>query len=77
MLQGGQTLAQIAGAKSDGLIQALVADASTRIDAAVTAGKITAAQAATAKTNATAEATAFVSNTRPAGGPRGRGPGRR
>ena len=76
-LQAGQTLAQIAGAKTDGLIQALVADASTRIDAAVTAGKITAAQAATAKTNATAEATALVNNARPAGGPRGRGPGHR
>ncbi|MDQ2953114.1 MAG: hypothetical protein M3R54_12725 [Chloroflexota bacterium] len=71
-LAAGQTLAQIAGAKTDGLLQALVADANTRIDAAVTAGKLTAAQAATAKTNATAEATAFVNNTKPAGGPGGR-----
>lgn len=75
-MQAGQTLAQIAGSKRDGLIQALVADAGTRIDAAVTAGKLTAAQASTAKTNATAEATAFVDNTRPAGGPGTGGPGR-
>lgn len=69
-MQAGQTLAQIAGAKRDGVIQALVADAATRIDAAVTAGKLTAAQATTAKASATAQATAFVDNTRPA---RGRG----
>ena len=67
-LQAGQTLAQIAGAKTAGLIQALVADENTRTDAAVTAGKLTAAQAATEKADATAEATAFVNNTKPAGG---------
>jgi hypothetical protein len=80
-LQAGQTLAQIAagtnGKSRDGLIQALVADANTRIDAAAAAGKITAAQATTAKTNATALATAFVDNTRPAGGPGFGGPGGR
>jgi len=75
-MQAGQTLAQIAGSKRDGLIQAFVADASTRVDAAVTAGKLTAAQATTAKANASAQATAFVDNTRPAGGPGFGGPGR-
>ena len=75
-MQAGQTLAQIAGSKRDGLIQALVADANTRIDAAVTAGKLTAAPATTAKANASAQATAFVDNTRPAGGPGFGGPGR-
>lgn len=75
-MQAGQTLAAIAGSKRDGLIQALVADANTRIDAAVTAGKLTAAQATTAKANASAAATAFVDNTRPAGGPGFGGPGR-
>ena len=79
-MQAGQTLAQIAAATSgksrDGLIQAFVADANTRIDAAVTAGKLTADQATAAKANATVEATAFVDHTRPAGGPGGRGPRR-
>jgi DNA-binding phage protein len=75
-MQAGQTLAQIAGSRRDGLIQALVADANTRIDAAVAAGKLTAAQATAAKTRASAEATAFVDNTRPAGVPGLGGPGR-
>ena len=37
-LQAGESLAQIAGAKKDALIAALVADHTKRIDAAVTAG---------------------------------------
>ena len=51
-LQAGQTLAQIAtaaGKTRDGLIAALVADANTKIDAALAAGKITAAQATAQK----------------------------
>src|SRR3954469_987534 len=63
-MQAGQTLAQIAAATSgkskDGLVQALVADATTRVDAAVTAGKLTAAQATAAKARLTADATALV-----------------
>jgi hypothetical protein len=78
-MQAGQTLAQIAAATSgksrDGLIQALVADANTRIDAAQTAGKLTADQATAAKTNATAAATRFVDSVR-LGGPGFGGTGR-
>jgi hypothetical protein len=43
-LRAGESLATIAGAKKDALIAALVADETKRIDAAVTAGKLTAAQ---------------------------------
>jgi hypothetical protein len=74
-LQAGQTLAQLAptfGKTRDGLIQALVADANTRIDAAVTAGKLTAAEATAVKARVTAEATRFVDNTRAGGAGRGR-----
>ena len=79
-LQAGQTLAQIAAATSgksrDGLIQALVAHETTEIDAAQTAGKITADQATQAKANLTTRITAMVDSTRPAGGPGFGGPGR-
>src|SRR5205823_1732893 len=72
-LQGGQTLAQIAAATSgksrDGLIQALVADATKNIDAAQTAGKLTADQATQLKTNLTQRITQMVDAARPAGGP--------
>jgi len=78
-LQAGQTLAQIAtaaGKTRDGLIAAMVADANAKIDAAVAAGTITAAQAAEKKATLTAHVTAEVDHTRPAGGPGfpGRGP---
>ncbi len=46
-LQSGKTLAQIAqdkGKSVDGLVDALVADAKSHLDAAVTAGKLTQAQ---------------------------------
>lgn len=62
-LAAGDSLATIAGAKTSALIAVLVADATKRIDAAVTAGKITAAQAATLKTNLTANVTAIVNRT--------------
>ena len=80
-LQAGQTLAQIAtaaGKTRDGLIAALVADANTKIDAALAAGKITAAQATAQKASLTARVTAEVDATRPAGAPGfpGRGPRR-
>ena len=81
-LAAGDSLATIAGAKTSALIAALVAEATSEIDAAVTAGKITAAQATTFKANLTTRITAMVNAT---GGPRhgmghgmrhGRGEGR-
>jgi hypothetical protein len=56
-LKAGESLAQIAGAKKDALIAVLVADKTKRIDAAVTAGKITAAQATEKKANLVAHVT--------------------
>jgi DNA-binding phage protein len=76
-LQAGQTLTQIAtaaGKTRDGLIAAMVADGNAKVDAAVTAGTITAAQAAERKAALTAHVTAEVDETR-TGGP-GRGPRR-
>jgi len=75
-LAKGESLATIAGAKKDALVAALVAEENKEIDAAVTAGKLTAAQATTLKANATAHVTAMVDGTRPAGpmGGRGHGP---
>ena len=73
-LQAGQTLAQIAtaaGKTRDGLIAAMVADGNARIDAAVAAGTITAAQATERKAALAAHVTAEVDATR-AGGPGGR-----
>jgi hypothetical protein len=58
----------IAGAKKAELISVLVADHTKRIDAAVTAGKITAAQATTMKAGLTAHVTAEVDRV---GGKRG------
>jgi hypothetical protein len=49
--QAGKSLATLAGAKTDALITALVNFEITEIDAAVTAGKLTAAQATTIKAN--------------------------
>jgi DNA-binding phage protein len=72
-LQAGQTLAQIAAAAGkprDGLIAAMVADANAKIDAAVAAGTITAAQASAKKATLTAHITAEVDATRPARAPR-------
>ena len=78
-LQAGQTLAQVAAATAgksrDGLIQALVTAQTAEIDAAQTAGKITAAQATAAKADLTTRITQFVDATRPAG-PGFGGPGR-
>lgn len=81
-LQGGQTLAQVAAATAgksrDGLIAALVADENAKIDAAQTAGRITADQATQMKANTTVRVTALVDGTAPAGGPGfGFGPGPR
>lgn len=75
-LQAGQTLTQIAtaaGKTRAGLIAAMVADGNAKIDAALAAGTITAAQAAEKKAALTAYVTAEVDRVRPAGGPGGRG----
>jgi hypothetical protein len=75
-LAAGETLAAIAGAKKDALITALVAEETKRIDAAVTAGKLTAAQATTLKSTLTAHVTEEVNSTRPMG-PKGGDKGER
>lgn len=62
-LQAGQTLTQIAtaaGKTRDGLIAAMVADVNAKIDAAVAAGTITAAQAAEKKAAVTEHVTEEV-----------------
>jgi len=68
-LATGKSLGTIAGDKRAALITALVADQTKRIDAAVTAGKMTAAQATTLKAGLTAQVTAEVDALRPAMGP--------
>src|SRR2546428_814481 len=71
-LQSGQTLAQIANAtpnrSRDGLLKAIVDDASAKIDAAQKAGTITADQATQLKTDLQQRITNLVDNARP--GPR-------
>ena len=71
-LAAGESLGAIAGAKKAELIAVLVADETKRIDAAVTAGKLTAAQATTLKAGLTAHVTAEVDEV---GGKRGLGIG--
>jgi len=75
-LKAGETLGAIAGAKKSALITALVAEATKNIDAAVTAGKITAADAATHKAGLTEHITARVDAVRGEGHGEG-GPGDR
>ena len=72
----GKSLATIAGAKTQALIDALVALENKEIDAAVTAGQLTAAQATTQKANTVARVTAHVNATPGQGGFGGRGHGR-
>src|SRR5437764_4342808 len=65
-LQGGQSIAALARSKNvdpQTIINDLVSDATTRIDAAVSSGKITAAQATKMKANLTTAFTAFVNGT--------------
>ena len=71
-LAAGESLGAIAGAKKAELISVLVAEHTKRIDAAVTAGKLTAAQATTLKAGLTAHVTAEVDQV---GGKRGPGMG--
>ena len=81
-VEAGESLATIAGAKKDALITALVAYETKKIDAAVTAGKLTAAQATAMKANLSAHVTAKVEATKGMGkgpkghfGPKGKGRG--
>ena len=74
-LAAGQSLATIAGAKTQALITALVAVENSEIDAAVTAGQLTAAQATTAKAGVLARVTAHVNATPGQGGAFGGGRG--
>ena len=67
-LAAGESLATIAGTKKDALIAALVAFETKEIDSAVTAGKLTAAQATSMKANLTAHVTAKVERVK---GPKG------
>jgi len=69
-LAAGETLAAIAGEKKDALIAALVAFETKEIDARVTAGTMTAAQATSMKADLTAHVTAAVN----AVGGKGMGP---
>jgi len=66
-IRAGQTLAQIAnatpGKSRDGLVSALVADATTKIDAAQKAGTITADQATQLKSNLATRIAQFVDST--------------
>ena len=71
-IAAGESLGAIAGAKRAELITVLVAEATKRIDAAVTAGKMTAAQATSLKAGLTAHVTAEVDQV---GGKRGPGMG--
>jgi hypothetical protein len=63
-LHAGETLAAIAGNKTSALITALVAAKTKEIDAALAAGKLTAAKATTLKTNLTAHITERVNQVR-------------
>ena len=75
-LRAGQSLAQIANATAgksrDGLVNALVADATAKIDAAQTAGRITADQATQLKSNLSTRIGQLVDATGPFPGRRGR-----
>ena len=66
-LAAGETLAAIAGAKTDALIAAIVAEQTKLIDAAVAAGKLTAAQATAKKAILAAHVTEEVNEARQAG----------
>jgi hypothetical protein len=65
-MRAGQTLAQIANATAgksrDGLLNALVTDATTKIDAAQKAGTITADQATQLKTNLSTRLAQLIDN---------------
>ena len=61
-MKAGESLAQIAGTKKDALIAALTAEVNKQIDSAVTAGKVTAAQATAQKAKTAERVTNMVNN---------------
>ena len=75
-VRAGQTLAQIAnatpGKNRDGLVNALVADATAKVDAAQKAGTITADQATQQKANLSTRIAQLVDTAGPGPGRRGR-----
>jgi hypothetical protein len=71
-LAAGDSLATIAGTKTSALVVVLVAEGTKEIDAALTAGTITAAQATAFKANLTTQITAMVNATGDFGGGMGR-----
>ncbi len=71
-LQGGQTIAELAvanGKTAQDVIDAVVADATTRISAEVTEGTLTQAEADARLADLTTRVTEFVNSTGPVGGP--------
>ena len=72
-LAAGETLGAIAGTKKAALIDVIVADKTKHIDAAVAAGKLTAAQATTMKAGLVAHVTAEVDSVRGPNGGHGMG----
>ena len=75
-LAAGESLGAIAGAKKAELISVLVAEETKRIDANVTAGKLTAAQGTTLKAGLTAHITAEIDQVGGKRGPAMGGPDR-
>jgi len=76
-VQGGRTIAQVAqanGVDVQTVIDAMVADATERIDAKVAEGDLTQERADDLKAGLTERVTAIVNGERPAGGPGPRGP---
>lgn len=77
-LESGKSLADVAkekGKSVDGLVSALVTASTKKIDAAVSAGRLTDAQAAAIKADLKSRVTDLVNGTRPEGMGRGFGPG--
>jgi len=62
-LQGGESLATIAGDKKDALVTVLVAEAKTHIEKGVADGRITSAQATTMEANLQARITQEITET--------------
>jgi len=75
-LQAGESLATIAGAKKDALINALVAYETKKIDEAVTAGKLTAEKATSLKAELKTRITSHVEETKGMGKGHGKGHGK-
>ena len=66
-MKAGETLSAIAGDKKDALINALIAEINKQIDAAVSAGKLTAAQATAEKAKTAERVSDMVNKLKPMG----------